>query len=78
MHDGLQNLLARLKYVRDRAAAIDDDQLYLDLADICAYCEALMVEASGETVDVETFFANLDRRHLHLVSSKKRGYDQNH
>jgi hypothetical protein len=73
MHDGLQNLLARLKYARDSAAAIDDDQLYLDLVDVCAYCEALMVEAGGETVDVETFFANFDRRHLHVVSSKKSG-----
>lgn len=66
---GLQNLLTKLQRVRDRAEATDDHELYLDLVEICAYCEVLVNESRGEPVDIEILIANLERRHLHVVSS---------
>ena len=63
------DLLNRLNRLRDRARASGRDDIYIDLIEACALCEAL-ANPDGDwnkTVDVRDVAAQLRRRGLHLL-----------
>ena len=63
------DLLNRLNRLRDRARESGPDDIYLDLIEACALCEAL-ADPDGDwnkTVDARDVAAELHRQGLHLV-----------
>jgi hypothetical protein len=65
----INDLVTRLRWLRDRARESGPDDLYIKLIEACALCEAL-ADPDGEwqkTVNVDDVAAGLRRQGLHLV-----------
>jgi len=65
----INDLLERLKRLRDRARESGPNDIYIDLIEACALCEAL-ADPNGEwnkTVNADDVAARLRRQGIHVV-----------
>jgi hypothetical protein len=62
----ITTLLAKLRGLRDRVRETGPDDLYLDLVEACAMCEAL-VGGLPTVEDMEALVSRIEKRHLHVV-----------
>jgi hypothetical protein len=69
----ITDLLVKLQGIRDRARDSGSDDIYIDLIEACAICEAL-ANPEGDwnnTVDIRDVAARLRRQGLHVVNVKR-------
>jgi hypothetical protein len=68
------DLLGRLHRLRDWARKSGPHDVYIDLLEACAICEALENpdHPANKTVDIDTVVASLRRRGIHVVPAAIR------